>query len=47
MTSTFAHAYLPQAISLWLSFLPSAAVLAFIAGAALCGNRNCTGERWR
>jgi hypothetical protein len=39
VTSTFAHPYLIQVISLWLSFLPVLGMGALMAGAAIRGDR--------
>jgi len=39
VTSTFAHPYVTQVISLWLSFLPVAAIGALMVGALVRGDR--------
>ena len=40
VTSTFAHPYATQVLSLWLSFLPFLAMGALMIGAILRGNRS-------
>jgi hypothetical protein len=39
VTSTFAHPYTTQVISLWLSFLPVAAIGGLMLGSLLRGDR--------
>jgi hypothetical protein len=39
VTSTFAHPYLVQVVSLWLSFLPVVGMGALMAAAAVRGDR--------
>jgi branched-subunit amino acid transport protein len=39
VTSTFAHPYITQVISLWLSFVPIAAIGALMVAALVRGDR--------